>query len=54
MDGYSYFCEIKKHSTQKKLFPATKRSNFFLGATTFNRSLFLWAAISLEFLYIYQ
>ena len=43
----------------KKLFPATKRSNlqgksYFLGTTTLHHSLFLWASVSLRFLYICQ
>ena len=43
----------------KKLFPATKRSNrrgksYFLGTTTLDHSLFLWASVSLRFLYICQ
>ena len=41
MDGYSYVCEIKKHSTQKKLFPVTKRSNFFFRNNYFESQPFL-------------
>ena len=51
---------VKQRNTRlwQNLVPSIKRSNvqeenIFLGTTTLDHSLFLWAAISLRFLYLY-
>ena len=56
MDGRSYFREIKKQCTLKKscslqLTAVTYKEKHFSGTTTLGHTLFVWATISLRFLY---
>ena len=50
MNSCSYFCEIKKHFTLKKLFPATKFSNL-QGKSFFHEQLLWTTPFSYELLF---